>query len=233
MVIKKRKFLFLKSLRIVFDDEALKQAMQEKKYHYITGVSYNKFDFGLQVKMKKKQTAVLDLSRTLDDIFFAFAKNTRNEINKTKKMPDLKIALADKNFKEIKKLYSAFAPDKKIVNISSCLSEFLFFSAYYKNQLISCIACYYNENLRAKAIFSARSKKDKEFQKIIGYTTRRLVWEICKYGKERKFKLFDLGGVNFKDPAKKGITNFKMSFNGRVIDEYHYIYKGKIFKWLM
>ena len=72
---------------------------------------------------------------------------------------------------------------------------------------------------------------DKEMLRLISFSTRRLVWEICKYGKENDYFGFDLGSINLVDSNKASIAQFKNSFGGKIVDEYLYIYKSKIFKF--
>lgn len=231
MIIKRRKFLFFTSLRIILDDELLKRAFKQKKHLYISAISYNKFDFGPDVKIKNKKTSVIDLTQSLDDIFNKFKKNTRNEIRKTDNITGLKIVINDRSLREIYNLHKKFerGQGRKPLAISS-FKESVFFSAYYNKKLISCVACYHdNLYIRIRLIFSTRLfKKGNDVYTIIGYSTRRLVWEACKYGKLKNNILLDMGAVNFDDAKKEGITNFKMDFGGKVVDEYSYIYKNKV-----
>ncbi len=78
--------------------------------------------------------------------------------------------------------------------------------------------------LRVRSIFSVPKTRE------VANGTRRLIYELCLYGKRIGYTGFDLAFVNFKDPAKKGVTDFKMSFNGYVVDEYIYIYKSPFTK---
>ncbi|MDP2947297.1 MAG: hypothetical protein Q8N88_04215 [Nanoarchaeota archaeon] len=68
---------------------------------------------------------------------------------------------------------------------------------------------------------------------MISIATRRLVYEVCKYGKEHNYKLFDLGSMpaDLKDKKKAGIAAFKGSFGGTLEDEYTYTYKSKLYKF--
>src|SRR3989344_9109484 len=92
-----QKHLFFSTLRVILDDETLKRAFQEKQYAYISGLSYNRFDFGKNVRIKEKKTAIINMENDLDTIFAKFNDTTRNEIRKTYRMPDLAIVIEDKN----------------------------------------------------------------------------------------------------------------------------------------
>jgi len=115
------------------------------------------------------------------------------------------------------------------------MRDYLAFSAYYKGELISLILCFDSfPYLRARSICSKRLEiNDKEKYKIISNSTRRLVYEICKYGKERHYRLFDLGSMpsNLKDKKKTGIAKFKGAFGGKLEDEYTYTYKSSLYKF--
>jgi len=229
MIFKKKKFGF-KSIRYILESwPDLDQLKKEYSAIYI--LSYDKKDlpgFGV----KEKDTPVVYFNKPLDDIFSAYSSTTRNEIRRTMddKIPELKFVADDKDLKSNYNLSAKFEksqgrkPDP-ISDYQGCK----IFSAYYKNDLISSIACFDNGKvLRAKVICSKRLEvDDKEIYKIISFSTRRLVYEICKYGIENNYQLFDLGSVNFK---KENLAKFKMSFTSDLVKEYTYTYKSSWFK---
>lgn len=231
-----RKHLFFSTLRVILDDEVLKKAFRERRYSYISGVSYTRFHFGEDIRIKTKKTAVIDLKNDLDAIFAKFHDTTRNEIRKTYRMPDLAIVIEDKNITTLFALHKKFERKQNRSPLStSSFRASTFFSAYDKGELIACIACYHNARYtRVRAIFSARlfEKNDKEKYRVIAYATRRLVWEACQYGKRKGNVLFDLGALNLADPKKKHITDFKSGFGGEIVDEYTYTYESSFFRLL-
>ena len=56
------------------------------------------------------------------------------------------------------------------------------------------------------------------------------MWEICQYGKARGYTTLDLGGVDFDDPQKYGITDFKQSFGGKITDTFICRYETPFFR---
>ena len=236
MVFLKKKFIF-NTVRIILEDDKISQYLDKKKYQKIVIISYKKLDLGKDFFIYHKLTPNIYLSQELDDIFSGFNETTRNEIRKTFKNLDLKFVADDKNFDKIYKLYREFEYTQKRVPFSKdAMKDYLVFSAYYIGELVSIILCFDSfPYLRARSICSQRLKvDDKEKYKVISNATRRLVYEICKYGKERGYKLFDLGSMPSDLQAKKkaGIAAFKGAFGGKLEDEYTYTYKSKLYRLL-
>jgi len=205
----------------------------KKKYSYIFFYLYNKKIDLEGFSITEKKTPIIDLSQSLDGIFRKFKKNTRNEIRKTEKIARLEFKNANNGigqsfrfYKKIKKK-DGVCPDIK-ADFKGCK----FFNAYLAGKLIVSISCYDNRRiLRLKHIVSLRKEKDFD-SRIIGYATRRIIWEICKYGKGSNYKKIDLGGINFSEQGKGGVTQFKESFGAEIIDVYVYRYETRIFKLL-
>lgn len=233
-MILERKKLFFNTILMILEDAALPEAVKSGKYSYISAMSYKKMDLpGFDVITKT--TALIGLDDVEDDIFKKFSDTTRNEIRKTYRNEDLKFIADDKNFEESFILYRSFEYAQGRVPVSTeDLRKTKFFGAYYKGALIS--GLYIIESspyLRIRSIFSKRlgASDDKELYKIIGNSTRRLVWEVCLWGKKNNFTSLDLASVNFENPKTANITKFKMSFGGKVISEHTYIYKSDLFKF--
>lgn len=210
-----------------------------KKYDYIYLVSYNyidlsfnNIDFSLNnIEYLKKITPIIDLKNSVDNIFKKFRTNTRRGINQTFKIENLKFINLDKNYKEIYELNKNFEYSHgwKPTIIDEFINGYTF-SAYYNNKIIAIISCNIDNNIiRVTNIASNRLENNNEYNKIVGYATRRLVYEICKWGVENNSEFFDLGIINLLDPTKKGIASFKSSFGGEIVDTYIYRYKSKQF----
>jgi len=227
MIFTKRRFFF-NIARLILepwpDIDELKN-----KFHIIYILSYDKKDLpGFTVK--EKDTPVIYLNKTLEEIFRNFNSTTRNEVRKTLngKIPGLSFVSEDENIRDSYELSAKF--ERSQGRRPDSISDYMgckFFSAYLNNDLISSIACFDNGKvLRAKVICSKRLETgDRELYKIISYATRRLVYEICKYGLENNYDLFDLGSVNFK---KENLAKFKMGFTKDLIKEYSYTYRNKL-----
>jgi len=231
MVIEKKK-LFFNTIKIILDDSEASRAIQSKKYSYINIFSYDKVDWpGFYVI--EKTTALIDLQKEEADIFKNFSDTTRNEIRRTYKNENLKFLFNESPTDDSYKFYKDFEYLQGRVPVSKeALMGIKCFSAYYGGNFISAI--YVIDQypyLRIRSIFSKRLEaEDKELYKIISNASRRLVWEICQWGRKNNFKSLDMASVNFNNPKTANITKFKMSFGGEVVSEYTYEYKSEMFK---
>ena len=234
-MIYKRFGLFFNSLRVLHQGENLKELLNKNKYDSMTVISYDKLNlekegFGLM----QKKLANINLGDTIEEILGKFARRTKQEIEKTYKIPELEFRIADPDLQKTYNLYVEFeqAQGRRPWKFDT-FSEVINFNAYYKGELIAAVPCYnLFPYLQVRAIFSKRlglEATDRELYKLIGSTTRRLIFEICKYGKEKNYKFVGLGSINYSTPQKANVANFKMFFGSQEGDEYTYIYKNKKF----
>lgn len=225
-------FFGFKYARLIASNGTMERPPEElkKKFSYVQIQSYTQLLMPGFVELKKN-AIIINLAPSLEEISKTFRDTTRNEINRTYKIDDLQFIVGDSNFQPLHFLHRSFdikrgwmpAPQEE-------LEKSLIFSAYYKGKPVSIITCFHNDTvLRVLELFSARYDSTKEENAIIGYATRRLIYEICKYGKEHGYIKLDLGGVNLDDSAKAGITRFKQSFNGSLVDVYTYLYSTHAF----
>lgn len=234
-MIQKRNKLILRSLRVLYQNEDLVTLLDKNKYDYITVISYA--DLGLEKEgysLKHKKLANIALNSTIDEVLEKFARRTRQEVLSTYKITDLEFRVNDQNLKETYRLYKDFerAQGRKPWGKES-FNGIINFNAYYKGELIASVPCYdVFPYLQVRAIFSKRmGETDKELYRLIGSATRRLIFEICKYGKERDYKFVGLGSVNYSTDQKSNVANFKMFFGSQLGDEYTYIYKSPKFSF--
>lgn len=230
------KKLFFKTIFIVFEDEKIKETLASGRYDSVVGITRTdlQIPLGGRVGRRDKTTAVIDLARTEDELFTAMNDTTRNEIRRTYKMTDLKIVEKDANRSGVYDVYAKFEYSQGRVPFpESNMKDCVIFSAYFKGELISSAYLDVGGNaLRIRYLFSKRLKtEDTELYKTIGFAGKRLIWEMCVWGKKNNFASLDLATVNLTDTAKAGITKFKMSFGGRLAPEYSYVYKSKLFVW--
>ena len=225
--------IFYRKLRVLHQEENLKELLDKNKYDDMTVISYvplelEKEGFGLM----RKKLANIRLDGTLDEISGKFARRTWQEITKTEKIPGLEFRINDPDREGTYRLYRDFerAQGRSPWGLES-FSGAINFNAYYQGELIAAVPCYdLFPYLQVRAIFSKRlgvNEADKEFYKLIGSATRRLIFEICRYGKERDYKFVGLGSVNYSTPQKANVAQFKMFFGSTEGDEYTYIYKSR------
>ncbi|MBU4348149.1 hypothetical protein KJ671_01415 [Patescibacteria group bacterium] len=235
MIQEKNKLLF-RSLRVLYQNENLKELLDKNKYDYITVISYD--DLGLEEEgysLKYKKLANIALNSTIEEILERFTRRTKQEVLSTYKVGEFEFKVADPNLKATYKLYKKFerAQSRKPWGKES-FNGVINFNAYYKGRLVASVPCYdVFPYLQVRAIFSKRMEEsDKGLYKLIGSATRRLIFEACKYGQERGYKFVSLGSVNYSTEQKANVANFKMFFGSELGDEYTYTYKSSKFMFL-
>ncbi len=226
-------FLGFKYTRRILSEELSEQKIQELKnaFSYIQLGSYKSLSLPGFTELTKK-AVIIDLAPDIQQIFSTFKDNTRNEINRTYKIDGLRFVSLDANFNALHVLHRNFDLQRGWMPAPKAeLKKSLIFTAYLNDKPISVITCFNNDTtLRILELFSARyNTNEKEYTAIVGYATRRLVYEVCKFGKEHGFSTFDLGGINLDDPAKAGVAKFKQSFGGTITDVYFYLYTTPAF----
>src|SRR5687767_7200898 len=179
----------------------------------------------------RKKTALIDLTSPADEILKTFRSNTRNEIRKTFRGNALQI-VADDPMTDASVAFYCDAKRQAGVrpDVQGDFSSCRFFNAYVDNQLVASVSCYDSGVfLRLKHIVSSRKLEGIDARQI-GYATRRLVWEICLYGKSRGYEHLDLGGIDLEDEEKRGVAMFKQSFQGDVVDVVVYRSSSSLFR---
>ncbi len=232
-MISENKKLFFQTTFIIFEDSKIRDALRSNKYSSVVGIT--RTDLGFPEFLRwTKTTSIIDLSKPKEDIFSTFSDTTRNEVRRTEKNSDLSIVSDDKNRDSVYTLYKKFEYSQGRVpfqesNMEACI----IFSAYLNNEIISSIYVDKGDkDLRIRYIFSKRlDTSDKEMYKTIGFASKRLIWQICLWGKERRFSFLDMATVNLTDKGKEGISSFKMSFGGELVEEYTYMKKTKLFSY--
>ncbi|MDO8493077.1 MAG: hypothetical protein Q7S19_00830 [bacterium] len=219
------------SLRVLYQDEDLGVLLDKKKYDLMTVISYS--DLGLEssgFKCKHKKLANIYLNGTTEEILDRFARTTRQEVSQTYNISELEFKINDPDVDTTYNLYKKFevAQGRKPWGRET-FEGVINFNAYYKGELIASVPCYdLRPVLQVRAIFSKRlEEKDHALYKIIGRATRRLIFEICKYGKEREYEFVGLGSVNYGTAQKSNVADFKMFFGPQIGDEYTYTYKSR------
>ncbi len=235
MIFKKRKFL-MNSLRVLYQNEDLSKLLDKSEYDIITVISY--CDLGLEkdgFKCKRKGLANIHLYGSPEEILGRFVRTTRQEVNQTYDIEGLLFRVGEPNSKEMYELYSKFelAQERKPWGENTFLGV-INFNAYYNGELIASVPCYdLYPYLQVRAIFSKRlDVSNQTLRKIIGRAGRRLIFEICKYGKEREYEFVSLGSVNYSTEQKSNVADFKMFFGPKIGDEFTYTYKSKKFLFL-
>ena len=201
----------------------------KSKYDYVYLVTYDDIDL-VNFSKLEKLTSMINLREKIDNIFSKFSATNRNEINRTFKDMKFKVVMNDKNYKSLYKLHFNFEKQQnRNPLIKKDYLKHKFFSIYYDDLLIVAMSFFENDKIiRLGQIASLRLEKSElvDLTKKISYGSRRLIFEICKYGNENKFDFFDLGIINKSDTSKLGILKFKSSFGGLEKKTFVYRYYG-------
>jgi hypothetical protein len=230
-----RKYLFFKYLYFLLEPVNIQDLLQFiNKYDFIQIISHGIIDdipknFVCSVK-KNTRIRLYDVDDK--DIFYKFHKTTRNEIHKSYTIDNLNFIIFnqdDKKFEEFYALYRLHENSQgRLPENKKNFYGYQVCAAIFKNQMISAVSfCETGLNIiRVKSISSLRLEtEDVIFKKIISLSSRRVIWEICQYGKQRDCRFVDLAYVSLTG-LRSGIDHFKLSFGGEIIDDYTYIYKS-------
>ena len=213
-MIYEKNFFGLRSARVVLDDDVALSAARSGRYARLEIISHHNLDLpGFTIQFK--QTGLIDLKGSLGEVLAKFNKTTRNEIARTMNDTRFCFRMFSGLPKDIHVLYEEFertlgheTPFPKEA-LQGCIS----FGAYHDEKLIAGIYIFPSTPIaRIRAIFSRRSKGSK-----VSFASRRLVYEICRWGLENGRTAIDLARVVTNEGP-----NFKMSFNPRVVPEYVY-----------
>jgi len=221
MMFENNKFGF-RTARVVLDDEEAVRAAQSGRYARLEIISHNKLDlpgFSLQTK----QTGLIDLTDSPEEVLAAFNKTTRNEIARTFADPLFSFRVFTEPPDDIHALYEEFernlghnAPFSRQA-LKSCKA----FGAYYDGKLLAGIYVFPSSPIvRIRAIFSRPTERTQQ----VSFASRRLIYEVCRWGLQEGRSAIDLARV-----ATKEGSNFKMSFNPRIVPEFVYRRTSRVY----
>ncbi|MCC7357360.1 hypothetical protein IT408_02520 [Candidatus Uhrbacteria bacterium] len=221
---------------IFFEDLSLENIRElKKKYARITILHHHPQVHVPDFQLRQKLTPNIYLQDGMEAVFRRFRDTVRNEIHRTKKLPGFTIQLPDICPTEAYEIYRAFELSQKRSPISK--QEFNLFtivSARWKKKYVSGITFYQSENvIRVRSIFSSRmtalDEQNSELYKVIGYATKRLIYELCIYGITHQVIIIDLASINLTDPEKASIARFKSGFGAQIENEYQYSWRSSLF----
>ncbi|MDD2785421.1 MAG: hypothetical protein PHS79_00840 [Patescibacteria group bacterium] len=230
----KRKGPF-KMIEMLLEELTVQEVAELKRqYQRISVLTHRSMDLpGFRLRQKKTPNIYVDLP--LDEVFGRFRDTVRNEIRRTERMEGFAVKLPDYDYERAYSLYCDFEFSQSRAPISiDDFKEYQLACAYLNGRLLSVVSFYQSgDKIRVRSIFSSRLavKDDPELYKAIGFATKRLIYEICKYAQSSGAKLVDLASINLTDPAKEPIARFKSGFGAKIEDEYQYIYVSNIMRW--
>lgn len=194
--------------------ECLKQ-----DFDYSFVVSYGNFE-DVDYSIMPKKSCVIDLTFGIENVFKGFNPTCRNEVRKADKIEGLEFRAEIKDFDAFYAFHKNCEAERGWKPVpESELANSIVFSVYYYDIPLAGMTCYASNNmLRIGRIFTRRRSEEWEHtpKVLFSAASRKIVFEFCKYGIEQGYKSLDLGGIDPEDPSKAGITQFKLSFGGKI-----------------
>jgi len=163
----------------------------KKKYHYIHIYSFEKEHLpGFEMKIQK--TPIFNLLDDEDAIFKKFNDTCKKHIRRAERNPDLTLMALDTNYDASYALYKRIKSQEGAnPDIKKEFANCFFFNAYLGDEMIVTMSFYDNgEIIRAKHIASVRKEKAED-AKIVAHASRRLNWEVMKWGKANGRTMYD------------------------------------------
>lgn len=216
------KLPFLSYHRVITDNVTPEYTKELKNEDYSFVVAYGEFTDN-EYQITPKYSCIINLDKTIDDVLSGFNPTSRNEVRRSEKIVELKFhsTINDFDFDEYYKFHESCEHDRGWFPVPpEELKQSLVFSATYNGFLIAGMSCYTHENkIRVGRIYSNKRSKQSDIltNLVYGVASKRIVFEICKYGILNNFKTLDLGGVDLNSNEKSGITKFKLSLGGEVV----------------
>ena len=180
---------------------------------------------------KEKLTPVIPIDgKKAEEVLSTFRDTTRNEVRRTFKMPELTFSLEKAGPEHYAFYVAATRTQGRVPQRAGLFLDALVSVARSKGLIIAAISFVPARPIAKVLTISSlrRESVSAEERNLIGFSTKRLVYEICLFGIHNKYEGVDLGYVNLSDPAKRGISDFKMGFGGAVRTERQYVKESRL-----
>ncbi len=209
--------------------QTVMDTLAQKKYDTATVFSYEKLDLpGFRLARTKTTPIVPVKGKTIEEITKQFNKTTRNEINRTFRMPDLTF----ETIVDVKDKHAWYAVYKDFELAQhrppmpqTSFEELIIFGARLHGEPVSAVACVaMPPMLRVHSIFSKRLEvvDNQGAYATVGYASKRVMFEVIQYALREGYDGVDLA---YARADQSGISNYKMSFGGTLVPEYRYEHK--------
>lgn len=169
----------------------------------------------------QKTACLIDLGKGLDYAFAQFHATSRNEVRRALKMQQLTFETGIlQDFSSYFEFYKTCENARNWIPIPETeLRNSMVITACFEEKPISGMSAYTHEGrLRIGRIFSLKRQNDdpRLNNLVFGCAAKHIVYAYCRYASEHGYHTVDLGGIDLNDPAKAGITRFKLSLGGKV-----------------
>jgi hypothetical protein len=226
-----RGFWPFRRTQVILDDSAVKIARTWASGRLII-ISRTSLDLP-EFSVKVKDTGVVDLTISLEEIRSRFSKTVRNEISRTERDPAFRFEVTEGGMTDdAYALYVSFENTRgKKPYARSVFDNLVCVRGYLNDELLACITVFPSSpEARIRSIFSKRlSTTDSELYARIGNASRRCMFEAIRWAKEKGCTGLDLASINMHDEVKAGISAFKLSFSPTLVKEYTYTRTSSLF----
>ena len=168
-------------------------------------------------------TLILDLTKSLDEIWHGFSKKScQYEIKRAERDGvSVKLSTGHEVFHELNKVFRKRKGLSGNISIDYMQKYCTLFLAGIKGEIVA--GQLYLEDKDNIRWLTGASKRLESDNVLIGCANRALIWEAIKYAKDKGIKEFDFGGYHTGDnPELKAINFFKESFGGELVTRYTY-----------
>lgn len=218
MKINLERFSYFRIIKENISSEEMNALKRDSSYVFVASLNELPYVEGYQIIEKK--SAVILISECEEQQLASYSPTCRNEIRRSLLNPNITIEINSTPIDELFNFHSICENERNWKPIpKEELESSITVCIRYEGELLSGITAYGSENLfRIGRIFSRRrSEKYKDVQKVVlSSASRRAIHELIKYSLKKGNSKLDLGGIDIKDPSKKGITQFKLSFGAEV-----------------
>jgi hypothetical protein len=225
-------------------DEYPERAADVIRYKFVSEIRKNAFS------VEEKATLISDLSKTGEELFSFFRKNTRYEIKRAKEKDAVIcgtfLQCGEDSKEKLARYLDFFNTFAESKHRTLCTPEE--FACYIKNGSF-CVRCAEKESQilvthayivsdgKARLHQSAshfRNTGDAESRNLAGRANRLLHWDDMLYFKSLGIQYYDFGGIYLgqADKEKALIAQFKLAFGGEVCHEYVYLSPVSLLGWL-
>lgn len=225
-----------KSIEIFLEEVSPDEICElRKRYSRVTILSHRPLSGIEGFRLRQKKTPNIYLKNGLESVLSGFRDTVRNEVHRTERLEGFEVRLSDRDMNATYPLYRSFEFAQGRAPITKTdFARFICASAYFNGRLISGITFFQSgDKIRIRSIFSlrlnVRGLEDRELYKIVGFASKRLIYEVCRYGIAHDAKLVDLASINLTDPEKEPIARFKSGFGAEIEDEYQYLWSSRIY----
>lgn len=211
-------------------DSSELEKLNKADAYFLHGVS-NVEPSGVSLR-KIQSTLVSDLTIDKDEAYAKLSRTFRNHINRCKKEERKYEIISADEIEKREDLVNKFIASYNQMYASKGMGTVFNkaqFDAYVKEKAVCLCAAYIDaepvvfhayivDENNARLWYSCSNfREEKEIAAEIGRLNKYLHWqEMMAFG-EKGIRFYDWGGVDFDNPAVKGISDFKAKFGGEIL----------------